>query len=57
MIVLCTEIVNVIKNPITYLDIALPTALPKVLTYRWAEDENPPAMGMRVVVPLGVIGA
>ena len=53
MIVLCTEIVNVIKNPITYLDIALPTALPKVLTYRWAEDENPPAVGMRVVVPLG----
>ncbi|MEC7653742.1 MAG: primosomal protein N' [Bacteroidota bacterium] len=44
---------NVIKSPITYLDIALPTALPKVLTYRWVKDENPPAVGMRVVVPLG----
>ena len=51
--VLCTEIVNVIKSPITYLDVALPTALPNVLTYRWSESEKPPSVGMRVVVPLG----
>ena len=51
--VLCTQIVNVIKSPVTYLDVALPTALPKVLTYRWGESENPPSIGMRVVVPLG----
>ena len=51
--VLCTEIVNVIKSPVTYLDVALPTALPKVLTYRWQGEENPPSVGMRVVVPLG----
>ena len=51
--VLCTEIVNVIKSPVTYLDVALPTALPKVLTYRWGESEKPPLVGMRVVVPLG----
>jgi len=52
-VVLCTEIVNVIKSPITYLDVALPTALPKVLTYKWGGAENPPSVGMRVVVPLG----
>ncbi len=51
--VLCTEIVNVIKSSVTYLDVALPTALPKVLTYRWEESEKPPTVGMRVVVPLG----
>ncbi len=51
--VLCTEIVNVIKSPVTYLDVALPTALPNVLTYRWGESEKPPLVGMRVVVPLG----
>ena len=51
--VLCTQIANVIKSQITYLDVALPTALPKVLTYSWGGDENPPSVGMRVVVPLG----
>ena len=29
------------------------TTLPKVLTYSWGGDENPPSVGMRVVVPLG----
>ena len=48
---------NVIKNNSqadqTFCDVALPAALPRVLTYRWQGDEEPPHVGMRVVVPLG----
>lgn len=51
--VLCTQILNVIKREELYLDVALPASLPKLLTYRFTADEEPPVVGMRVVVPLG----
>ena len=48
---------NVINNnsqaEMTFCDVALPAALPRVLTYRWPGEEKPPSLGMRVVVPLG----
>lgn len=53
MVVLCTQIPNLIKRELTYLDVALPASLPKLLTYRFSADEKPPRVGMRVVVPLG----
>ena len=53
MVVLCTQIPNLIKRELTYLDVALPASLPKLLTYRFSADEEPPMVGMRVVVPLG----
>lgn len=51
--VLCTQILNVIKREELYLDVALPASLPKLLTYRFTADEEPPVVGMRVVVSLG----
>ncbi|PCJ81314.1 MAG: primosomal protein N' [Bacteroidetes bacterium] len=48
---------NVINNNSqptkVYCDVALPAALPQVLTYRWSGDEKAPEVGVRVVVPLG----
>jgi len=44
---------NVIKSPQIYLDVALPAALPKVLTYMVGAGQEVPAVGVRVVVPLG----
>ncbi|MGY8901518.1 MAG: replication restart helicase PriA [Flavobacteriales bacterium] len=49
-----TNVIN--NNPQadqTFCDVALPAALPRVLTYRWPGGEEPPRVGMRVVVPLG----
>lgn len=48
---------NVINNNSqptkVFCDVALPAALPQVLTYRWSGDEKAPEVGVRVVVPLG----
>ena len=44
---------NVIKSPQIYLDVALPAALPKVLTYKVGAGQEVPEVGVRVVVPLG----
>tara|TARA_B110000444_G_scaffold249598_1_gene274902 strand:- start:2659 stop:5136 length:2478 start_codon:yes stop_codon:yes gene_type:complete len=44
---------NVIKSPQIYLDVALPAALPKVLTYKVGAGQEVPEVGVRVVAPLG----
>ena len=44
---------NLIKNTQVFCNVALPAALPRVLTYRIPENTVAPEVGMRVVVPLG----
>lgn len=36
-----------------FVEVVVPLALPKSLTYKWIEEEGAPEMGCRVVVPLG----
>ena len=44
---------NLIKNTQVFCNVALPAALPRILTYRILENTVAPEVGMRVVVPLG----
>ena len=44
---------NLIKNTQVFCNVALPAALPRVLTYRIPDNTVAPEVGMRVVVPLG----
>ncbi|MDE0722100.1 MAG: hypothetical protein OSB28_02215, partial [Flavobacteriales bacterium] len=44
---------NLIKNTQVFCNVALPAALPRVLTYLIPENTVAPVVGMRVVVPLG----
>tara|TARA_B100000780_G_scaffold165187_2_gene115513 strand:+ start:875 stop:3346 length:2472 start_codon:yes stop_codon:yes gene_type:complete len=44
---------NLIKNTQVFCNVALPAALPRVLTYRLPASMLVPEVGMRVVVPLG----
>jgi len=44
---------NLIKNTQVFCNVALPAALPRVLTYCIPENTVAPVVGMRVVVPLG----
>ncbi|HIN42244.1 MAG TPA: primosomal protein N' [Flavobacteriales bacterium] len=49
-----SNVINTNSQPtMIFCDVALPAALPRVLTYRWSGEEQPPEIGMRVVVPLG----
>ena len=44
---------NLIKNTQVFCNVALPAALPRVLTYQIPDNSAMPEVGMRVVVPLG----